>query len=129
MILLAFSLVIAVVALPSPYHRWSVLNSSVAQVDSQMGLVNVLSLGVTTVTVEDTRVAGHIQMSSLHVVLPDTLCLYILPLSLSDDSLKGAKSIPSGARWYAFSGQQYLIQMKVFSGGPGGQEVYITEVT
>ncbi|CBI34863.3 unnamed protein product, partial [Vitis vinifera] len=116
-----------VVALPSPYHRWSVLNSSVAQVDSQMGLVNVLSLGVTTVTVEDTRVAGHIQMSSLHVVLPDTLCLYILPLSLSDDPLEGAKSIPSGARWYAFSGQQYLIQMKVFSGGPGGQEVYITE--
>ena len=94
-----------------------------------MGLVNVLSLGVTTVTVEDTRVAGHIQMSSLHVVLPDTLCLYILPLSLSDDPLEGAKSIPSGARWYAFSGQQYLIQMKVFSGGPGGQEVYITEVT
>lgn len=94
-----------------------------------MGLVRALSLGVTTVTVEDTRVAGHMQISSLHVVLPDTLFLFMLPLSLSDDPLDGATSIPSGACWYVYSGQQYLIQMKVFSGGPGGQEVYITEVT
>lgn len=81
------------------------------------------------VIVEDTRVAGHTQMSSLHVVLPDNLYLYILPLSLSDDPLEGANYIPSGECWYLFSGKKYLIQMKVFSGGSGGQEVYITEVS
>ncbi|KAK9272744.1 hypothetical protein L1049_003121 [Liquidambar formosana] len=116
-----------VVTLPSPYHRWSILNSSVAQVDTLMGIVHALSLGVTTVIVEDTRVAGHIQMSSLHVVLPDTSLLYVLPLSLSGDPVEGIEAIPSMARWYIVSGHQYLIQIKVFSQGPDAQEIYITE--
>ncbi|XP_059670096.1 nuclear pore complex protein GP210 isoform X2 [Cornus florida] len=116
-----------VVTLPSPFHRWSVLNSSVAQVDTVMGLAYALSLGVTTITVEDTRVVGHIQMSSLHVVLPDTLCLYILPLSMSGDPVEGIQPIPSVSRWYLVSGRQYLIQTKVFTQGIGAQEIYITE--
>lgn len=115
------------VTLPSPYHRWSVLNSSVSQVDKMMGKAYAMRLGVTTLTVEDTRVMGHIQMSSLHVVLPDTLALYILPLSLSGNLLEGVSPNPSVLRWYVVSGRQYIIETKVFSQGPGAQEIYITE--
>ncbi|KAA8548147.1 hypothetical protein F0562_004591 [Nyssa sinensis] len=115
------------VTLPSPFHRWSVLNSSIAQVDAKMGLAYALSLGVTTIIVEDTRVSGHMQMSSLHVVLPDTLCLYISPLSLFGDPIEGIEPIPSLSRWYLVSGKQYLIHMKVFSRGPDAQEIYTTK--
>ncbi|KAJ0052503.1 hypothetical protein Pint_02808 [Pistacia integerrima] len=118
-----------VVTLPSPHHRWSVSNPSVAQVDSMMGLTHALNLGETAVIVQDTRVAGHIQVSSLNVVVPDTLRLYISPLSISGDLMEEAKAIPSVARWYVISGRQYLIQLKVFSPGPGAQEIYITQVT
>lgn len=116
-----------VLTLPSPHHRWSISNSSIAQVDSMMGLTHALSLGVTTVIVQDIRVAGHIQVSTLHVVLPDTLRLYLLPLSTSDDSMEGRQAIQSGARWYTISGYQYLIELKVFTKGPDAQEIYLTE--
>ncbi|PRQ54034.1 putative invasin/intimin cell-adhesion [Rosa chinensis] len=116
-----------VVTLPSPHHQWSSSNSSVAHVDSLTGLTNALSLGVTNVIVEDTRVTGHIQVSSLNVVLPDSLSLYLTPLSASGDPVQGTKAIPSMTRWYGVSGHQYLIQMKVFSQGPDAQEIYITE--
>ncbi|KAL2529004.1 Nuclear pore complex protein [Forsythia ovata] len=116
-----------VVSLPSPFHRWYVLNSSVAQVEREMGETRALNIGVTTVTVEDTRVVGHIQMSSLHVVIPDTLLLFILPLSLSGATVEGIKPIPSASRWYVVSGRQYLIHVKVFTPGPGAKEIYITE--
>lgn len=121
---------ISVVTLPSPHHRWFVSNSSVAQVDPIMGLTKALELGLTTVVVEDTRVAGHIQVSSLNVVLPDTLRMYIAPVSTSADSLgvEAAVAIASVARWYVVSGRQYLIQLKVFSRGPVPQEIYLTEV-
>ncbi|KAL7256965.1 hypothetical protein ACSBR1_010830 [Camellia fascicularis] len=116
-----------VVTLPSPFHQWSVLNSSVAQVDTMMGFAHALSLGVTSVIVEDTRVAGHTQMSSLHVVVPDTLHLYMLPLSHYGDPIDETNPIPSVSRWYVVSGRNYLILMKVFSRGPGAKEIYITE--
>ncbi|CAK7328121.1 unnamed protein product [Dovyalis caffra] len=119
---------IIVVALPSPHHRWSVLNSSVAEVDYMLGFAHALSLGVTSVIVEDTRVAGHMQVSSLSVVLPDTLCLYIMPLSVSGDPVDGLKAVPSSARWFVVSGRQYLIQMKVYLGASDAQEIYITEL-
>ncbi|OVA20622.1 Bacterial Ig-like [Macleaya cordata] len=115
------------IELPSAYHRWSSLNSSVAQVDYMMGLAHALNLGTTTITVEDTRVVGHVQMSSLHVVLPDTLCLYKLPVTTFGDPIEGIEATPSTARWYVVAGRQYAIHMKVFSRGPGGQEIYITE--
>lgn len=118
----------AVVNLPSPHHQWSVANSSVARVDSIMGLTYALNLGVTNTIVEDTRVAGHIQVSSLNVVLPESLSLYMTPLSSSGDPVKGIKEIPSMTCWYGVSGRRYLIQMKVFSEGPDAQEIYITEV-
>ncbi|KAF2308465.1 hypothetical protein GH714_009821 [Hevea brasiliensis] len=116
-----------VVTLPSPHHRWFVSNSTIAEVDSMMGFVHAMNLGVTTVVVEDTRIAGHIQMSSLNVVLPDSLRLYIMPLSISGDHVEGVKAIPSMEPWYVVSGRQYLIQMKVFSRGPDVHEIYITE--
>ncbi|KAL8139518.1 hypothetical protein V2J09_005539 [Rumex salicifolius] len=116
-----------VVALPSPFHRWAVTNSSVAEVDPMMGSAHVLRLGGTSVIVEDTRVAGNVQVSSLHVVLPDSLVLYLLPLSVAGDPVEGIEPISSAARWYVVSGRQYLIDMKVFSGGLEAQEIYITE--
>ncbi|KAG8634965.1 hypothetical protein MANES_17G112100v8 [Manihot esculenta] len=119
--------ILQVVTLPSPHHRWSVLNSSVAEVDSMIGFAHALNLGVTTVFVEDTRVAGHIQMSSLNVVLPDSLRLYIMPLSISGDHVEGITSVSSVEPWYVISGRQYLVQMKVFSRGPDVHEIYITE--
>lgn len=103
-------------------------NESVAEVDTKLGLVHTRNLGMTAVIVEDTRVAGHVQLSSLNVVLPDSLSLYITPLSSSGDFVEGAKSIPSMARWYVVSGHQYLIQMKAFAHCPDAQEIYITEV-
>lgn len=116
------------VTLPSLHHRWSVTNSTIAQVDTLAGETRGVSLGETAITVEDTRVAGHIQVSTLIVVLPDTISLYISPLSSFGDPVEGLEAIPSIARWYVVSGRQYLIQMKVFTQGPGAHEIYITEV-
>ncbi|MCI10005.1 nuclear pore membrane glycoprotein 210-like, partial [Trifolium medium] len=56
------------VTLPSPHHQWSASNDSVAQVDSKTGLAYAWNLGMTAIAVEDTRVAGHVQVSSLNVV-------------------------------------------------------------
>ncbi|WCJ21095.1 Nuclear pore complex protein GP210 [Euphorbia peplus] len=115
------------VTLPSPHHRWSVLNSSVAEVDSAMGFAHARNLGVTTVILEDIRVAGHRQMSSLYVVIPDSLRLYMTPLSISGEPMEGMTAISSVEPWYVVSGHQYLVQMKVFSLGPDAHEIYITE--
>ncbi|XP_048503398.1 nuclear pore complex protein GP210 isoform X3 [Beta vulgaris subsp. vulgaris] len=114
------------VPLPSPFHLWFALNTSIAQVDAMTGLVHALKLGETSIRVEDTRVAGHVQMSSLNVVLPDYMSLYLLPISGSGDATEGLKPV-SNARWYVVSGRQYLIELKVFSRGPDAQVIYITK--
>lgn len=116
-----------VVPLPSSFHQWSALNSSIAQVDSTMGVVHALNMGETSIIVEDTRVAGHVQISSLNVVLPDYLSLYLLPLSKTGDPIEGIEPTLSNARWYVNSGHQYLIELKVFSRGPVAREIYITK--
>lgn len=115
------------ITLPSPYYQWSVLNSSVSRIDTMLGRALALNLGVTTVIVEDTRVSGHIQLSSIHVVLPDSLFLYILPQSHSGNILEGAAPNPSVSRWYVVSGREYLVEIKVYSQVPESQEIYITE--
>lgn len=94
-----------------------------------MGVAQSLSLGITSVIVEDTRVAGHHQTSSLHVVLPDTLRLYLCSLSQSGEPVDEINPISSVSRWFVVCGRNYLIFMKVFSRGPDGQEIYLTEVT
>ncbi|PKA56686.1 hypothetical protein AXF42_Ash012816 [Apostasia shenzhenica] len=118
-----------VIKLPSPHHRWSVLNSSVAQVDSLVGTVHALHLGITSIIVEDTRVSGHVQASTLHVLLPDKLSLYLLPVTHSFDSMEGMDPVSSSFPWFVFPGQKYIIIMKVFSEGPDEKEILITENT
>ncbi|KAJ8622832.1 hypothetical protein MRB53_031361 [Persea americana] len=115
------------IPLPSPYHRWSVSNTSVAQVDSTFGLVHALNLGITNVIVEDTRVAGHTQISSMHVVLPKKLSLYIIPVTISYEPLEGARASTSTVVWHVVRGRQYAIYLKVFSDGPDMHEIYFTE--
>lgn len=116
------------VLLPSPFHRWAVLNSSIAEVDPKMGSAHAMRLGGTSVIVEDTRISGHVQLSSLRVVLPDTMHLYILPLSEVGDPVDGVEAISSATLWYVVSGRQYLIDVKVFSGRSEAREIFITEV-
>ncbi|XP_020590904.1 LOW QUALITY PROTEIN: nuclear pore complex protein GP210 [Phalaenopsis equestris] len=116
-----------VIELPSPHHQWSVLNCSVARVDSLMGTVHTLRLGMTNVIVEDIRVSGHIQASALHVVLPEKLLLYLVPITSLFDPVEGIDPIPSSDTWYVFPGQLYIIYMKVFSEGPDSNEIFITE--
>ncbi|KAK1318726.1 hypothetical protein QJS10_CPB04g01397 [Acorus calamus] len=80
-----------------------------------MGSAYARSLGDASVIVEDTRVAGHMQLSSMHVVLPDRLCLFIVPVTDAHEPLEGAKSIPSTIAWYVIAGQQYVIHTEIFS--------------
>lgn len=116
-----------VVDLPSPHHQWSVTNSSVADVEFAKGWVYALELGITSIVVEDTRLSGHVQTSSLHVVFPDRLSLYLLPLSRGFNLPEETKPVPSSVVWYVFPGQVYIIHMKAFSQGPDANEIYITE--
>ncbi|KAL9154800.1 hypothetical protein ABFS82_10G140800 [Erythranthe guttata] len=111
-----------VVSLPSPFHHWSASNSSVAEVDGETGTARALSLGATQVVVRDTRILGQMQISSLHIVLPDNLLLFLRPLYLCGDC-----NIPAASRWYLVAGQQYIIHLKALSSTETGtHEVFIT---
>lgn len=114
------------VKLPSQYHRWYATNSSVAQVDS-LGILHALSLGFTKVVVEDTRVSGHEQVSSLHVVIPRTLFLYLVPIMDDSAHLHGITNIPSSKVWYVYPGRKYMVLAKAFAEGFDAREIYITE--
>lgn len=92
-----------------------------ARVDSSTGIAYALNVGETVVTVEDIRV-GHTQMSTLNVVLPETLYMHI---STSDD-VQGLTN--SSMTRYIFPGNSYRVEIKVFSRGPDAHEIYITEV-
>jgi nuclear pore complex protein Nup210 len=100
----------------------------VAQVDSSLGVVHALSLGFTNVVVEDTRVSGHQQVSSLHIVIPRTLFLYLVPVMDESDHLHGVTNIPSSAAWYVFPGKEYMVLAKAFAEGIDTREIFITEV-
>lgn len=119
---------LAVVDLPSPHHRWYVTNSSVAHVDIMMGVVHALNLGITDIIVEDTRVSGHAQTSTMHIVIPDKLCLYIVPVTNDSTPLEGMAPISSSDVWYVFPGQEYIVHIKVFSKGPDANGILVTEV-
>ena len=121
-------LLFTVITLPSPHHRWSATNSTVAQVHGEMGIAYALNLGITDIVVEDTRLSGHVQTSCMHVVVPDKLVLYLVPLAITSYLPEGEKTIPSSVIWYVFPGQEYIIHMRVFSHGPDVKEIYITEV-
>ncbi|KAG8050281.1 hypothetical protein GUJ93_ZPchr0009g538 [Zizania palustris] len=116
-----------VVNLPSQYHHWHATNSSVAQVDSSLGVLHALNLGFTNIIVEDTRISGHAQVSSLHVVIPQTLFVYLVPVMDDSIHLHGIASIPSSEVWYVFPGRQYMVLVKAFAEGFDFKEMFITE--
>ncbi|KAL6838421.1 hypothetical protein ACP4OV_031666 [Aristida adscensionis] len=116
-----------VVKLPSQYHRWHVTNSSVAEVDSSLGTLHALSLGFTEVVVQDQRVSGHEQVSSLHVVIPRTLFLYVVPIMDDSANLHGISNIPSSKAWYIYPGRKYMVHAKAFAEGFDAREILITE--
>ncbi|KAK8459402.1 hypothetical protein SEVIR_2G136800v4 [Setaria viridis] len=116
-----------VIKLPSPYHRWHATNSSVAQVDSSLGISHALGLGFTKIIVEDTRVEGHEQVSSLHVVIPRTLFLYLVPVMDDSAHFHGITNIPSSKDWYVYPGRKYMVLVKAFAEGFDAREIYITE--
>ena len=113
--------------MPSKFHRWSASNSTVARVDSASGSARGLNFGITHVIVEDTRVTDHYQFSTLHVVLPDKLCLYIMPISGVTSSLEATKD-SSSVPWFVVIGRDYVVLMKVFTREPDANEIYITQV-
>ncbi|KAJ1288978.1 hypothetical protein BS78_02G130300 [Paspalum vaginatum] len=115
------------VKLPSQYHRWHATNSSVAQVDGSLGSLHALSLGFTKVIVQDTRVEGHEQVSSVHVVIPRTLFLYLVPIMDDSVHLHGVTNIPSTKVWYIYPGRKYMVLAKAFAEGFDASEIYITE--
>ncbi|XP_078433278.1 embryo defective 3012 isoform X2 [Wolffia australiana] len=115
-----------VVDLPSPVHRWASSNSTVAQIDFAMGYARSLKLGTTNVIVEDTRVSGHVQISSMHVVIPDKLCLYLMPTGGHISNLETSKCSPS-VPWFVVIAREYIINAKAFTHEPDVNEIYITE--
>ncbi|KAL6601453.1 hypothetical protein ACP70R_044673 [Stipagrostis hirtigluma subsp. patula] len=118
-----------VVKLPSQYHRWHVSNSSVAQVDSSLGILHTLSLGFTEVVVQDKRVSSHEQVSTLHVVIPRTLFLNLLPIMDDSSHLHGIPNVPSSKVWYVYPGRKYMVHAKAFAEGFDAREILITEMT
>ncbi|ERN13772.1 hypothetical protein AMTR_s00049p00191680 [Amborella trichopoda] len=115
------------IPLPSQYHIWSVVNSSVALVDPLMGIAYAQNLGITNIIVEDIRVAGHQQISSMHVVMPDRIVLFLLPITISSVPLEGREAIPSSVPWYLVVGQDYVVHLKVFSPEYRERALYITK--
>lgn len=119
---------LSVIDLPSLHYRWYVTNSSVAHIDTAMGVAHALSLGTTDIVVEDTRLSGHEQRSTMHVVIPGKLCLYLVPVTNGSIPVEGVASITSSEVWYVFPGQEYMINIKVLTEGPDVNEILITEV-
>uniref|UniRef100_A0A0E0B6Q6 BIG2 domain-containing protein n=1 Tax=Oryza glumipatula TaxID=40148 RepID=A0A0E0B6Q6_9ORYZ len=117
----------AMVKFKLKHHHWHVTNSSVAQVDSSLGVLHALSLGFTNIVVEDTRVSGHAQVSSLHVVIPQALFLYLVPVVDDSAHFHGITSIPSSEVWYVFPGRKYVVLAKAFAEGFDFKEMFITE--
>ncbi|RLM86258.1 hypothetical protein C2845_PM04G10100 [Panicum miliaceum] len=106
--------------------KLKVFQQKVAQ-DSSLGISRALSLGFTKVVVEDTRVEGHEQVSSLHVVIPRTLFLYLVPIMDDSAHLHGITNIPSSKVWYVYPGRKYMVLAKAFAEGFDAREIYITE--
>lgn len=117
-----------VIDLPSPHHKWYATNSSVVRMDSMLGVAHALNFGVTDIVVEDTRLSGHLQTSTMHVVRPDKLCLYLIPVTNGSIPIESIIPLSSSDVWYVFPGQEYMINVKVFSKGPDANEILVTEV-
>eukprot|EP00897_Mesotaenium_endlicherianum_P004984 jgi/Mesen1/4513/ME000023S03889 len=121
------------VELPSPNYRWSADNERIAAVDPQAGVATGLRHGTTLVRVEDVRVAGHEQTSSLHVVTPVTIRLLIQPYWPKGPPpgipIKETPAISSSesSRWQLVVGREYLIQVQAFSRESGSRPLLLTQ--
>lgn len=121
----------AVVPLPSLHHRWSLDNSTVADIDPSKGLITAQTYGTTMVVVEDLRVAGHQQTSMLHVVKPISLVLYLSPLPTRPITSSVRKDTPvmsSDSPWQVVLGHKYVVQILAFSWESGTQPLLLTKV-
>ncbi|CAK9273031.1 unnamed protein product [Sphagnum jensenii] len=119
-----------VVPLPSLHHRWSLDNSTVADIDPSKGLITARTYGTTMVVVEDLRVAGHQQTSMLHVVKPISLVLYLSPLPTRTITLSVRKDTPvmsSDSPWQVVVGHKYVVQILAFSWESGTQPLLLTK--
>ncbi|CAM6103477.1 unnamed protein product [Calypogeia fissa] len=123
--------VATVVPLPSPHHRWFSANTSVAEIDSSMGIVVGRTHGATSVVVKDTRLDGHQQTSMLHVVTPVTLRLYLTPLTVKGENqsyvTKEAQVMSSDVPWQLVVARKYIVQVFTFSKESGTRPLQLTK--
>ncbi|KAJ7521110.1 hypothetical protein O6H91_19G038600 [Diphasiastrum complanatum] len=119
------------VQLPSPHYEWLVTNSSVATVDNT-GLLHGKDLGVTMVVVQDNRVPGHQQTSTVHVVTPSVIRLYLYPLSVKGVGPRvpisaGPFISSADILWHLVVGRDYVVQVLVFSEKSTIRPLYLTQ--
>uniref|UniRef100_K3ZPX0 BIG2 domain-containing protein n=1 Tax=Setaria italica TaxID=4555 RepID=K3ZPX0_SETIT len=67
------------------------------------------------------------EVSSLHVVIPRTLFLYLVPVMDDSAHFHGITNIPSSKDWYVYPGRKYMVLAKAFAEGFDAREIYITE--
>lgn len=123
----------AVIKLPSPYHRCFIMDSAVAEIDQSMGSLSTKSLGSTNVIVQDLRVSGQQQLSSLHVVVPSSLNLYLTPVFSKGASQhtiirREARLKSSDTPWCLVVGWDYVVEVMAFSAQSGSSSLFLTKV-
>ncbi|MCO5578576.1 hypothetical protein L7F22_032420 [Adiantum nelumboides] len=122
----------AAIKLPSPHYYWSIVDSSIAEIDQFLGNLSTKCIGSTNVIVQDTRLKGHQQLSALHVVLPSSLKLYLKPLSDKDDRQQTISSgevflESSDTPWSLVVGWDYVVQIMAFSAQSVSSPLYLTK--
>lgn len=129
--LTACCLDLAVISLPSPHHRWSLDNSTVADIDTVSGFITARTYGSTVVTVEDLRLSGHQQTSTIHVVRPISLVLSLSPLlGKETGAVSNVKQsvVLSDSNWQVVAGRKYVVQAFAFSKESGKKPLLLTKV-
>ena len=118
----------AVVNLPSPNHHWFVTNDSIASIDPVMGIVDATAIETTNILVEDLRVVGNQQTTTLHTVIPNELHLYLSLFTRLRGVLNGEDLVSCTTPWYFVVGREYVVHLKAFSWQSSAQPLYLTEV-
>ena len=100
-----------------------------AKVDSASGALLALSRGSCEVSVRDTRVANHTQISTLHVVTPVSLRFLLEPASPTAGKGDSAAA-PGGDTWHVVAGREYTVSIHVLALHSGReQRVVLTRAT
>lgn len=92
-----------------------------------MGSVHASDFGVTSVIVEDMRVAGNLQISTIHVVSPEELCLHLVLVDSLYNPIDGSVNSITTPLWYVVTGRFYIIHVKALLREPM-QEIHLTKV-